>query len=374
MGAKLYTIQLQFFSAESEGRTEKATGKKRQDARKKGQVAKSTDLNTAVLIIGFCALLVIFGGYMLEAIQASFITSFRIIPDALIKSDNHYLLQIVSRGLMDIIIICLPLWIGLIVLAFGISYLQVGYKPTFEPMQPKFSKMNPLQGIKKIISKDMIVTLVLALGKVILLGVIVFNIIKSKIPIFIKFYDFAPAQILFNICDTILEIGFFTGGAFITLGIIDYLFQKYKHEESIKMTKQETKQEYKNAEGDPLIKGKIRQKMREGSMKRMMQAVPQADVIITNPTHFAIAIKYKTDQNAAPIVVAKGVDYVAQKIKEKAKEHHIQIVENKPLARTLYYTVALDREIPPELYGAVAEVLAFVYNLEDKRTNRRGTR
>ncbi|WP_278287149.1 EscU/YscU/HrcU family type III secretion system export apparatus switch protein [Cellulosilyticum ruminicola] len=155
-------------------------------------------------------------------------------------------------------------------------------------------------------------------------------------------------------------------GHFLVLAVLDYAYQRYKHEESIKMTKQEVKEEYKNAEGDPQIKGKIRQKMREGSMRRMMQAVPDADVIITNPTHFAIAIKYDPDKGRAPVVVAKGVDYVAQKIKEKAKECNIQIVENKPLARSLYYTVDLDREIPPELYGAVAEVLAFVYNLENK--------
>ncbi|MDF2612673.1 MAG: flagellar biosynthetic protein FlhB [Clostridia bacterium] len=374
IGEKLYSIDLQFFSAEDEGRTEKGSSKKREDARKKGQVVKSTELNTAILIISFCTLLVIFGGYMLDAIQTNLITSMRTLPDALKKTNNHFLLQIVSDGLMDIVITCAPLWAGLFVMAFGISYIQVGYRPTFEPMQPKFSKMNPLQGIKKIISKDMLTTLVISLGKVTILGLIVFNIINSQIPVFVKFYDFSPVQILLNICNTVIKIGFFTGGAFIIIAIADYLYQKYKFEESIKMTKQEVKEEYKNSEGDPQIKGKIRQKMREGSMRRMMQAVPQADVIITNPTHFAIAIKYKPDQNAAPTVVAKGVDYVAQKIKEKAKESHIQIVENKPLARTLYYTVDLDQEIPPELYGAVAEVLAFVYGLEDKRTSRRNIR
>ncbi|MDF2594880.1 MAG: flagellar biosynthetic protein FlhB [Clostridia bacterium] len=366
-----YSINLQFFSAESEGRTETATSKKREDARKKGQVAKSMELNTAVIIVGFCALMAIFGSYMLDRILTNLKESFMALPTILIQNDNEQLLLGVSQALINIVITCIPIWLGLIVMALLISYIQVGYKVTFEPLSPKFSKMNPLNGLKKIISKDMITTLLLALGKVILLGTIVFNIIMSQIPIFIKFYDFSPAQILFNISQTIIKIGFFAGGAFLIVAVIDFLYQRYKHEESIKMTKQEVKEEYKNAEGDPQIKSKIRQKMREGSLKRMMQSVPQADVIITNPTHFAIAIQYNANQNTAPIVVAKGVDYVAQKIKEKAKEHKIHIVENKPLARALYYTVDLDKEIPAELYGAVAEVLAFVYNLEGKRKNGR---
>ena len=371
MERRHYTIYLQFFAAEDEGRTEKATSKKREDARKKGQVAKSSELNTAVIIISFCALMIVTSGYMLDAIKLNLTTSFRTISDTLIRSDNHYLLVVIADALKDIVVTCIPLWLGLFIFAFGISYIQVGYKVSFEPLQPKFTKMNPLNGIKKIISKDMLTTLALSLGKVILLGVIVFKIIQSQIPIFLKFYDFSISQILFNISRTVIKIGFFTGGAFAILAVIDYIYQRYKYEDSIKMTKQEVKEEWKNAEGDPQIKGKIKQKMREGSLRRMMQAVPQADVIITNPTHFAVAIQYNPDLNAAPVVVAKGVDYVAQKIKEKAKECQIQIVENKPLARSLYYSVDIDREIPAELYGAVAEVLAFVYSLEDKRTSRR---
>lgn len=371
MKAYFYKIPLQFFAAEDEGRTEVATSKKREDARKKGQVAKSTELNTAVIIVGFSALMMLFGTYMLEAIKLHLVNSMRIIPEALNQKANAYLLVLLSKAVIDLLKICLPIWIGLGVIAFLISYIQVGYHPTFEPLQPKFSKMNPLNGIKKIVSKDMFVTLILALGKIGLLGVIIFRVIQAKIPIFLKFYDFTPMQILINISRTVLQIIFFSGGAFAVLAVIDFLYQKHKHEESIKMTKQEVKEEHKNAEGDPQIKGKIRQKMREGSLKRMMQSIPQADVIITNPTHFAIAIQYSPQKATAPVVVAKGVDYVAQKIKEKAKEHKIHIVENKPLARTLYYTVDLNKEIPPELYGAVAEVLAFVYSLEEQRVSRR---
>ena len=153
---------------------------------------------------------------------------------------------------------------------------------------------------------------------------------------------------------------------FVVVGLVDYLYQKYKFSEEMKMTKQEVKDEYKNTEGDPQIKGQIRQKMREASQRRMMQDVPKADVVITNPTHFAVAIKYDAEVNSAPIVLAKGENYVALKIKEIAKENRVEIVENKPLARMLYHNVDIGAEIPPELYQSVAEVLAMVYQLKNK--------
>ncbi len=366
MNEQLITLDLQFFSAESEGRTEKATSKKREDSRKKGQVAKSNDLNTAMIIVGFCGAMTILGGYMLNSIIKYVKSSFVRLGDDLQIQNESYLLLNIGEGIKSLLITCVPMWLVLCLVAFIISYIQVGFKVTWEPMQPKFSKMNPMNGFKRMFSKDMVVNLLISAAKVAVLGSIMYKIIISKVPLFLRFYDMSVEQSFSNIGDTILNIGFFVGGAFLVLAVLDYAYQRYKHEDSIKMTKQEVKEEYKNAEGDPQIKGKIRQKMREGSMRRMMQAVPDADVIITNPTHFAIAIKYDPEKGSAPVVIAKGVDYVAQKIKEKAKECNIQIVENKPLARSLYYTVDLDREIPPELYGAVAEVLAFVYNLENK--------
>ncbi|PHV71758.1 flagellar biosynthesis protein FlhB [Sporanaerobium hydrogeniformans] len=368
---QLYFLNLTFFSAEDEGRTEKATDKKREDARKKGQVAKSQELNTAVLIVGFCAFMLVLAGYMLNNIEQMVTISINGWTEALKQTEVNYFYNLTGKAIMDIIITSAPLWGGLFLIAFLICYIQVGYKPSGKPFEPKFSKMDPLSGLKRIFSAESGFKLLISVGKVIILGYIVYSIIQSRIPTFLKFYDFAPRQILFNLGSTVIYIGFYVGGAFLILSVLDYLYQKHKHEESIKMTKQEVKEEYKNMEGDPQIKGKIKQKMREASMKRMMQAVPEADVIITNPTHFAVAIKYDAEKNSAPIVTAKGVDYVAQKIKEKAKESHIQIVENKPLARALYYTVDLGKEVPPELYGAVAEVLAFVYNLNQKKVDRR---
>ena len=150
----------------------------------------------------------------------------------------------------------------------------------------------------------------------------------------------------------------------LVIGFADYLYQRYKHRQDLKMTKQEVKDEFKNTEGDPQIKGQQKQRMRQASQRRMMASVPEADVVITNPTHFAVALKYDAEEHSAPVVTAKGTDFLANKIKEVAREHQVEIVENKPLARMLYYNVEIDREIPPELYQAVADILAYVYNLK----------
>lgn len=366
-----YPLNLQFFSAESEGRTEKATDKKRNDARKKGQVAQSKELNTAVLIIGFCGISLLIGGYMLDGMKQSLTDGFGYISKVTGDSNQNLILAALSESIIQFLLTCLPLWACLMVIAFVICYVQVRFKVSFEPMKFKMSKMNPLNGFKRIFSKDTLITLVFAVAKVTILGAVAVNLIKGKIPTFIGMYQMSLFVILKTLSMAVVQLGFFVGGAFLIMAILDYVYQWFKHEDSIKMTKQEIKEEYKNAEGDPQVKSKIKQKMRQASMQRMMQAVPEADVIITNPTHFAIALKYDEGSNRAPIVVAKGVEYVAQKIKEKGKESGIPIVENKPLARSLYYTVDLDKEIPPELYGAVAEVLAFVYNLQKKKMNRR---
>lgn len=363
---QLLTIELQFFGAENEGKTEKATPKKREDARKEGQVAKSNELNTAVLLILFFAVLNMLGTYYLNSILREINLVFEAIPDVLFNQEPTAIIKLLGDAIGQIVLLNGPLWFVLFIGAILISLIQVGYKPTFKPLAPKFSKMNPIKGMKKIISKDMLVELLKSLGKVIFLGAIFLSTIKDAIPLFFKFPQMTTMQIMNNVGAIVNEVGMSVGGAFLFLAALDYGYQKYKFEDSLKMTKQEIKDEYKQSEGDPQIKGKIRQKMKEMSMKRMMQAIPEADVIITNPTHFAVAIAYNDKKNVAPIVVAKGVDYVAQKIKEKGKEHHVEIVENKPLARALYYTVDIDQEIPPELYNAVAEVLAFVYSLKQQ--------
>ena len=182
----------------------------------------------------------------------------------------------------------------------------------------------------------------------------------------IDMYSFNLPQEIALICDIIMNIGLRISFFFFIVGLADWFYQKWKFHEDMKMTKQEVKDEYKNSEGDPKVKSQQRRRMQQASMRRMMQSLPQADVVITNPTHLAVAIKYEREKYEAPVVVAKGADYLAERIKNVARENDIEIVENKPLARMLYHNVELGEQIPPELYQMVAEVLAYVYGLKGK--------
>lgn len=198
------------------------------------------------------------------------------------------------------------------------------------------------------------------------IGIVVYVTIKDKLHYLFTLYDITLNAAIGLIGDVILELGMKISALFLVVGILDFFYQKHKFKEDMKMTKQEIKDEFKNSEGDPQVKGQIKRKMQEASRRRMMQALPEADVVITNPTHFAVALKYEENAGKAPVVLAKGADYLAQQIKEKARECKIEIVENKPLARILYNNVDIGAEIPPELYQAVAEVLAYVYTVKNK--------
>lgn len=358
-------LNLQFFSAEGEGRTEKGSPKKRSDARKKGQVAKSIEINTAFLFLAAFSSLKIFGSYMKFSLEQVFIQTFKKISTVEAFFEPKYMSYYIANVFLSIIKIVGPVLITILIAGLGASVIQVGWKPSLEPMTPKFSKLNPLSGFKRMFSSQSLMELGKATFKVLVLGTVIYSRIKTEIPIFLMLIDMSLIQILSYVGDLVISIGFRIAMIFSFMAVADFMYQKYKFEDSIKMTKQEVKDEHKQSEGDPQVKGKIKQKMREMSMRRMMQSVPEADVIITNPTHYAVAIQYNPETGTAPIVTAKGADYIAQKIKEKAGEHNIEIVENKPLARTLYAVVEIGHEIPPDLYKTVAEILAFIYNLKN---------
>ena len=246
-----------------------------------------------------------------------------------------------------------------------VNVLQVGWKITTKPLKPKPDKFNPINGFKRIFSKDSLFELVKSIIKIVLIIYVAYSSIKGEANNIFVLYDIPLMQAVILCGNIIINAGFKISLVYLVIGIVDFIYQKHKFNEEMKMTKQEVKDEYKNTEGNPEIKGRQRQRMREASQRRMMQDVPKADVVITNPTHLAVAIKYDADTAKAPIVLAKGEDYLAMKIREAAKENHIEIVENKPLARMLYANVDIGQEIPPELYQAVAEVLAMVYNLKN---------
>lgn len=366
------SYHLQRFAKDGPGgeKTEPATAKKLNDARKEGQVAKSKEVGNFLGLLSLFLVLKIWAGSMGLKLMSGFSTVYNRIPD-LVELENGLIIprdyaSLINHYILAMLSIMLPvLAIGTLV-AFVGDLVQVKWKPTSKPMQPKFSKMNPVKGLKKIISPNSLVELLKSFLKIGVIGYLVYTTLQDKLNMLMLLYDVPLLQAVLEIGELVIDLGLKISLLYIVIAAADFIYQKWKFKEDMKMSKQEVKEEFKNAEGDPQIKSKIRQKMMEASRRRMMQALPEADVVITNPTHFAVAIKYDPQEADAPLVLAKGEDYLAQKIKEKAREYHVEIVENKPLARMLYANVEVGEQVPPELYQAVAEVLAFVYNLQGR--------
>lgn len=354
-------LDLQFFAGE---KTEKATPKKREDARKKGQVAKSQDINTALLLFLCFMVLFVFGEFMGKEMIALYKTSFTeyIHWDLTENTVN----QVFLETTIETAKILAPLMGVAIVAGLAANFAQIGFLFTTEPLKLDLKKINPIQGAKKVFSLRAIVELFKSLFKIIFVGVITFFVIwfyKDDI-MMLSFKTTESALALLGKITVIMGIA--AAFALLFIAVFDYAYQKYDFEKSIRMSKQDIKDEHKNMEGDPLIKSKVKEKQRQMAMRRMMSEVPQADVVITNPTHYAIAIKYDEEKASAPYIVAKGIDHLAFRIREIAKAHHVMTVENRPLARGLYDAADIGEVIPEEFYQAVAEVLAYVYRIEKK--------
>ena len=362
-------LDLQMFAKEGPGgeKTEDATSKKLKDVREEGNVAKSTEIVTAATLISLYLCLrfgvPFIGGRLLNAFRTSYTLIPRLVQDGIHTEEFLYLML---QAILDMAIACAPFLLFGFVFAFFSNSLQFKYQVTAKPLQPKFNKLNPISGFKRIFSMNTIVELIKSIIKIAAIAYISYDVLVEHVDELFLLYDMSVVQGLELMYDIILELLLKICLLFCGIGAADFLYQKWKFKEDNKMTKQEVKDEFKNQEGDPKIKGQQRQRMQQASQRRMMAAIPQADVVITNPTHFAVALSYESGQGQAPVVVAKGADFLAGRIKEIAKEHAVEIVENKPLARMLYYNVDLGAEIPPELYQAVAEVLAYVYQLHNK--------
>lgn len=364
--AYLLSYNLQFF-ADNSDKTEEPTAKKLSKARDEGQVAKSNELTSASGLTALFLSLKLFMGYIGENFQKVSIKAFGNIEKY--ASDEFTVNaagSILSDSIFTIILTCLPLFTIAMIISFAVVLYQVKWNISLKVLRPKFSKINPLNGFKRIFSKDKIVEMLIDIIKIVVISFIAYSTLKNEWKTMLLLYDMKLEQAVLLIGNLVIDLGLRISIIFVIIGFADLLYQKFRFRKDMKMTKQEVKDEYKNSEGDPQIKSKIRAKMREVSQRRMMQALPKADVVITNPTHLAAAIKYDKNEAEAPILLAKGADFLAQKIKEVAKEHNIEIVENKPLARMLYYNVEVGAEIPPELYQMTAEVLAYVYGLKNK--------
>ncbi len=368
----LLTYDLQFFAKDGPGgeKTEEPTSKKLSDARKEGQVAKSKEVTSAFEML-FAFILLKFwiermGTYFVGNISDIYsqIPSYIKMYDGYVQDQtlNYLFVKAMTR----VLTIMAPFLIVGFAVAIVTNILQVKWMITTKPLRPKFSKINPISGFKRIFSHNSLVELLKSVLKLSLIGYVVYSYLKDNMPPIYQFYSLTLNQGIAQVGVLVINLGIRIALFYMLIAALDFAYQKIKFKKDMKMTKQEVKDEYKNQEGDPQIKSKQRQRMQEASRRRMMQKLPEADVVITNPTQYAVAIKYEPELYDAPYVVAKGADYLAQKIKDTAKEHHIEIVENKPLARMLYANVDVGSVVPPELYQAVAEVLAFVYHLQGR--------
>ncbi len=364
-----FKYDLQLFAKDGEGgeKTEEPTAKKLSDARKKGQAAKSREITTASSLLIFFIVVKLFVGFVGER----FLMGYNYLYSGITKyTDNEFTLQLACSLMGSVFQIIVITLIPFLVFSFATVFIselvQVKWQVSFEPMKPNFNKFNPVSGMKRLFSKDKIADLVISLIKIAVLTYIVYDFLKDRWAMVLNMYSYTLFQAIELIGSTVIDIGIRISIIFFIVALADWRYRKWKFHEDMKMTKQEVKDEYKNAEGDPKVKSQQRARMQQASQRRMMNALPQADVVITNPTHLAVAILYDKEKYEAPIVVAKGADFLAAKIKDVANENDIEIVENKPLARMLYHNVDVGAQIPPELYQMVAEILAYVYNIKGK--------
>jgi len=358
---------LSFFADDDGGeKTEQPTARKRGKAREEGQVAKSAELGTAVLFLSAFWSLRVFASFIYGSMENVFRFNFVRLSNIEDADSIPFMSGFLTYMFSQTLLIAAPVLAVALSAGLIVNFLQVKWHPTTKPLMPKFSKLNPISGLKRLFSVQSLIELPKSIVKLLIVGLTIYFMVIKEMPVIFSFMEMEIMQSMQYVGNIAINMGIRIGLLYLFIAAVDYPYQRYKLTKSLKMTKQEVKDEFKMVEGDPKVKAKIKQKMRQASLRRMMQEVPGADVIITNPTHYAVAVKYNRAESVAPVVVAKGVDYLAKRIREKAAECNVEVVENKQLARTLYDTVDVGREIPVDLYQAVAEVLAFVYRLKNK--------
>ncbi len=362
----LLRIDLQLFAEEE--KTEEATPHKKRQVRQKGQVARSSDLNAALVI-----LVLILTLYFIRSYYEQQLTGFlrHIFSRELTLELTHgqliYLFNLSIKAFFETVA---PVFAVAIGVGLSANFLQVGFMFAPEAIKPKLSNINPLEGFKRIFSKKALVEMLKAILKVSVVGLMVFFTVRNNFDSMLFMLDMGLVGIVDLVASVLFKVALGAAGIFIVVAILDSIYQKWEFKQRIKMSKYEVKQEFKQTEGDPLIRSKIKEKQRQLAAGRMMAQVPEATVVVTNPTHLALALKYEEGMMDAPILLAKGAGYVAQRIVEIANEHDVPVLENKPVARSLYQSVEIGEEIPVELYQAVAEILVALYRLKHKERYR----
>ena len=349
-------------------KTEKATPKRKEDERKKGNVFQSSEVLSVVSLLAMFNILRLIAPLMVNILMDYTKDMFSSIAKngALVVVEDMFKLTL--DGIVVVALVAAPMLFASGLIAVIVTFAQTKMLFTMESIKPKFSKLNPLKGLKNIISIRGLVELVKSILKIAALVAIIYNTVKKRLIKFPLMFDMDLMQCVSFLSDLVFSIVNTSGAIFVMIAVGDYVYQWWNYEKNLRMSKDEIKEEYKQMEGDPQVKGKIKEKQRQMAQNRMMQAVPEADVVVRNPTHFAVALKYDSKNSQAPTVVAKGQDEIALKIVEIAEKNNVTVMENVPLARGLFAAVEIGMEIPAQFYQPVAEVLAFVYNLKNKKS------
>jgi len=345
-------------------KTEQATPKRKQEARERGQIARSVELNSAIILLTALVTIRYVGPYLLNSMGKLTVFTYENLS-ASFGMDNVYSYTIFY--MMEIFKMVAPILMVMLVVGLIVNYMQVGVLFTMQPLTPKLSKINPIAGFQRLFSRRSLIEFVKSMFKLTVIAWLGYEGVKAALPQLVKEMDMQGAEAIKFVGGLTLNVLTHIIIALLVIAALDFLYQRWEHSESLKMSKQEVKDEFRQAEGDPMIKARIRQIQREMARRRMFESIPKATVVITNPTHVAVALEYK-DGMQSPVVLAKGERVIAEKIKEVARKHNVPIVENPPLARTLLKQCPVGTPISPDLFEAVAEVLAFVYRMNRKKS------
>ncbi len=351
-------------NSSAQQKTEPPSPRKLREARKKGQVAKSRDLSAALILLAALLAMALMKDSVILSMQRLLLEYFS--SGMAVSIQAEYLPYQIIDFLARCGLILAPLFLVIMIIALGANVVQVGVLFAPQALQPKLERLNPVEGFKRIFSMRSLFELAKNILKVIVVAAAVYFVVKAKLPELLLIYFKTPSQLLDLIAVSMLIAAFAGGGAFLVVSFFDLLFQRYEFMKNMRMTKQEVKDEYKQTEGDPLVKSWLRRRQREIIMNAIRREVPQATVVITNPTHVGVAIRYDEKEMSAPVVTAKGAGDLVQVMRRLAKQNDVPVVENPPVARTLYKSVDVGQEIPVELYQAIAEIIAMVYRLKGK--------
>ncbi len=346
-------------------KTEPATPKRRQEARKKGQVAQSREIPSVFVLVSALGVFLFSGLYTLERLTSLMRSLLQNIGTLQFESGTVF--AFLLQGIQQMILILMPVMLAVLIAGIAANLIQVGFLFTPGPLTPKLTKLNPISGMKKFVSIRALEELVKSLIKLLVVGGVAFLMVRSQLDSIPSMIQMSVGGILSFIANVSFKICFYTCLVLIVLAASDYAFQRWQHEKDLRMTKQEVKDERKQSEGDPSVKARIKSVQRDMARRRMMEAVPNADVVITNPTSLAIALQYEAEKMMAPRVVAKGAGFIAERIKKIAEKNDVPILEHKPLAHTLF-KVEIGDFIPVNLYRAIAEILAYVYRLKGNKS------